>query len=438
MKKLTLLLLLIPVLVFSARDVNVKTAVYAGGHSVSTTLTISSVSWSTDAGTITLSANVPAGTDTGYVITDTGGNSYLIRSFSGAVITAQDFDSATDPVTGGATSSITAPYSTIQSAEDDFDVTTLYASADTATMLIYNGGGAFDEAITINGGGTVGLNYIIQSVPSTDRHDGTKATGSRIVLTTARTIRATVAMTWEWLEIDGAGNRLIFEPAEQTSGTNIIQRMIVHDVSASVTSVNGIDLADKANVHNSIIYDITSTNSVGIGRGILFGGESGDAFNCFNNTIHDIEGGATSGSAFGIAFLDRANNDIKNNMCTDTATANTLADYSPSSPSTATPNYNLASDDTDTGANSIGADDGVLTSNLYVSTAGGDEDLHIQDTAADQFEVGTDLVTTPAGVNFDIDNFDRNAGPTNWSMGAHDGNNLRGAGGRRRIPVRVF
>jgi hypothetical protein len=61
----------------------------------------------------------------------------------------------------------------------------------------------------------------------------------------------------------------------------------------------------------------------------------------------------------------------------------------------------------------------VVTADEYVSTVGGSEDLHLK-AGADCIDAGTDLGTTPTGVNYDIDNRDRDAEGDTWDIGADE------------------
>ena len=98
-------------------------------------------------------------------------------------------------------------YSTITLWEADLDNTTPYDAGDDAVGEIYNDS-AFDEEPAINGGGTIGLNSIILTVASGNRHDGTAGTGARIVISAtgaSQILNLTSAPTTtvRWLEIDG-------------------------------------------------------------------------------------------------------------------------------------------------------------------------------------------------------------------------------------------
>lgn len=434
MKKFIYLLLLVPCLLSAQRLTTVPIAAYAGGHTPGSGLTINSTSWSTDAGTITLSATVPAGTDTGYTVTDNGGNSYLITSFSGSVLTCQDFDSTTDPTTGGSVT-IQAAHSTIQAAEDNLDDTIIYRSGDAAIIWLYSGGGAFDESVTMNGGVTVGLNSAKMTVPVSDRHDGTAGTGSRIVATIGRIFNLSAPSGFngnyslEWLEIDQNGNA---ENSISAQGSNfgdvtILRNVLVHDQSGGDALLGFVRAPTRdCLVMNSIFYDNTRNTAAAV-KGLHLDSDQANG-GCLNNTVFNVNN-AGAGDAIGIHIpSDDSDGRVRNNisMGTTVGGVGTATDFTFGGSTNLTSSNNMSEDAT--------ADDGggsnhvisVSVANQFVSTLGGFENLHIQDTDANSFEAGVDLVVTPTNVNFDIDNFNRNSGATTWSIGAHDGDNLRG------------
>ena len=64
----------------------------------------------------------------------------------------------------------------------------------------------------------------------------------------------------------------------------------------------------------------------------------------------------------------------------------------------------------------------------FVSTTGGSEDLHLK-AGADAIDAGTDLGTSPDGVEIDIDGRDRDAEGDTWDIGADEYEAV--AGGRK-------
>jgi hypothetical protein len=139
-----------------------------------------------------------------------------------------------------------------------------------------------------------------------------------------------------------------------------------------------------------------------------------------------------------LSYADIANMKIKNVIITDTGgtTSGTKQDFIIASPSNATAGYNLSSD-------ASAADDGVTGNVLinktsaaqFVSTAGGSEDLHLK-SSADARNRGTDLATTPTGVQYDIDNYDRDTNAVVWDIGADE--YTAGADGSETVSGTVY
>jgi hypothetical protein len=75
---------------------------------------------------------------------------------------------------------------------------------------------------------------------------------------------------------------------------------------------------------------------------------------------------------------------------------------------------NMSSDTTAPGANSL---TGRSSSAQFVSPTGGAVNLHLISTS-EAVGAGVDLVTTPTGVNIDIDGRDRDSEGDDWDMGA--------------------
>ena len=95
-------------------------------------------------------------------------------------------------------------YATPTLWEADLDNAGIYTAADDARGDVYNDA-VINDAFTINGGGGIGLTSRKLTVPSSERHDGTENTGSRIEYNGgAGGTLCLVAIgntTVEWLEI---------------------------------------------------------------------------------------------------------------------------------------------------------------------------------------------------------------------------------------------
>jgi len=219
------------------RVTTVITSIHAVAKSAEN-VTINSVVWSVDNGTLTLSAAVPATVKIGDTITDVAGNNYLITATSGSDLTAQDFDSATDPATGAAT--IQNAYNSIQGFSTDLSDTIIYLSGDIVKGECYDDGGNFDESVSFTDENN--QTSITLTVPTAERHDGTAGTGARIVRTsgTSYILTSTQAsndpdLVFEWLELDvnGGENENIVFLRGNNGTTAYAKNLIVHDMTNS-------------------------------------------------------------------------------------------------------------------------------------------------------------------------------------------------------------
>lgn len=317
-------------------------------------------------------------------------------------------------------------YSTIQAWEDDLDDgtnaandATAYSSTDIAQGDCYNDS-AFDETVVFNGGGTVGLNQALLTVPSAERHDGTEGTGVRNVRTATNTTIFDVAVLFdiEWIEIDANGNNAVYCVYWNYNSTTrrFLANCIIHGVTQTTSSIiYGIrnNLASPI-FRNLVVYDINQTTNAqcyGI-RASVGAARDEDVINC---TVHDVN--STQGaSVIGIEYADHADNAVQNCIVTDSVGTGSDFDYFPSTNVNATVSHNLSSDTTSTGTGSLAS---KTAANQFVSTTGGSEDLHLK-SGADAIDAGTDLGTTPAGVEIDIDGRDRDAEGDTWDIGAHE------------------
>jgi hypothetical protein len=375
-----------------------------------------------DAGifTLTLSAGANANIDVYDKLIDSASNSYHITAIANNIITAEDrIDAFTTPATGLFQSP--RMYSTLTLWEADLDNLNLYSSSADAYGYVYNDS-TYDESVTIDGGTTIPLNSITLTVPSGERHNGTAGSGAQILMSSGATaiLDIDVAITIEWLEIDG-NEQAGYYGVTQNAGT-VLANTIIHSIYRGGNWPVGIlqpATGNDTSIQNTIIYDIKNTlsNSGGGAYGVYF--QTGTGPDLYNCTIHNIHCTKCNGEVINVKLADSGAKVIKNVIATDPSNGTGSGSeecFDPASPSTITMDYNLSSDATASGANSL---TNKSSSDQFVSTAGGSENLHLK-TGADAIEVGTDLATTPTGVNYDIDNVDRNhkAGIL-WSMGAH-------------------
>ncbi len=312
-------------------------------------------------------------------------------------------------------------HSTITLWEANLDDDPTYDSGDIAIGECYDDSD-FDEAVTLDGGTTIGLTEIILTVASGERHDGTATTGATISYSGSSNEillipeGAVTPVTVSWLVITNTSSTT--RDAVKILEQGIVANVIVHDVAGNNNSAglsSAAATSEFAYFLNCIVYDITTsaTNRFCIGIRTI-GQQDTKIYNC---TIHNIQG-TSSTIIHGIAYKDDADWIVKNCIVTDTNNAGAGAgtDYQVASPSSADVDFNIASDTTASGANSH---DSETASNLFVSTTGGSEDLHLKSGATNAIDGGLDLNTTPSGVEIDIDGVDRNV-IDSWDIGCHD------------------
>lgn len=317
---------------------------------------------------------------------------------------------------------------------------------DDCTGSCYWDGTAFDDSYTID----FSANSITLTVPEAERHDGTAGTGARIVKTSDQRCiffdqSTSGDYTLSWLECDSnsQGTGSDGYVVAMTCGDNLesgdfteISHCIIHHNDAHNYNEYGIYVHDIGTpggntINNNVVYRIA--RGFGTGNGVaaainsaLSGGDVDRTV--YTNTCYHVTGSGTE-HCYGIEGTDDASNLVKDNIAVDCHLGTNTGDqedFQQDNPSNADYDYNLSSDSTAAGAHSI---TGATAADQFVSTASGFEDLHLKDTDADAFEPpGDDLGTTPSGVEVDADGYDRDAGGTTWSMGAFDGNELRGAG----------
>jgi len=316
-------------------------------------------------------------------------------------------------------------YSTITLWEADLDDATIYGGGSRVKGECYNDS-PFDESVTISGGDTIGLASITLTGAVGERHNGTAGTGVGFDGSSSRLIMGgytnNMPVTFSWME---HANSTQDEPIDvfDYDCQAIIQNILGYGWEQTrfgprsfieMTSSNNASY--RSSITNCILYDFRNNHTVHAG---IYGIELG-ASSCYldiaNCTLHDISGNSSNQNVYGIAGGETRLT-IKNCIVTDTVGTG-AADFS----SATSQSYNASSDATAAGTGSI---DSVVTADQYVSTVGGSEDLHLK-SGSDCINAGTDLGTTPTGVNIDINGRDRDAEADTWDIGAHE---LIAAGG---------
>lgn len=312
-------------------------------------------------------------------------------------------------------------YSTQTAWEADLDTGAIYSASDVAVGERYNDS-AFNELVTINGGGTVGLASIRLTSASGERHDGTAGTGVRNVRTGTGTvvISNTVVTTVEWGECNQNGNNGFIVNVSSGGVDHTLRYSLLHGSTGTNGGLNvgSISGTYTSKFYDFIVYDITRVGGAGSLNGILSStalGVNNRGKFFANITIHDVNSTAT-GTTYGANIPDSTGITAQNIVATSTVGGGTTADFGVASYSNATADHNASSD---TSASGTGSLTSIAASSQYVSTVGGSEDLHLK-SGADCIDAGTDLGTSPSGVELDIDGYDRDAAAVTWDIGADE------------------
>ena len=334
-------------------------------------------------------------------------------------------------------------YSTPRAWAADLDDSSIYSDGDDATGVI-KVNEKYDEGIGIANGSSVTLNSVKLTVSSLVRHNGTAGSGAGFKYTGQSSSGGGAALaqvvdikdadnvTLEWLEFDGTGavttriHSFITDHGNFTKN-NTVRNCLMHgfelisggatvNMIRLTTSQSSLTSGESHYILNNIIYgNVMSTIAGWSPTGIY--ANSGRAENpiyVYNNTIHDLTAKTESNTAFGIKVSPYSV--VTNNIVTDITGSSTSACFANVGvTSTASRDYNLSTDDTAFGSNSIHS---AILNNIY-SSASGTVDLHLK-PGSPAVDAGFDLGRTPKNVNIDIDGRNRDAESDTWDIGADE------------------
>jgi hypothetical protein len=315
-------------------------------------------------------------------------------------------------------------YSSIVNWEAGLDDSDVYASSDDAVGECHNDS-VFAETVNINGGGTVGLASIKLSVHSGSRHDGTAGTGARMVPAGAVADGiATISVsncTIEWLEISAAlatsGGKYGVSILSGATTAVYVRNNIIHDITASGAISAGVNISSTGTsryVLNNFIYNVESSSATSLAVKGIRAGTSGSGADIFCNTIFNIT--TTAGAANGIDVGDSSVL-VKDNIVLSVSGTTQSDCFYTTATASASSDYNLSDDATAWGSNSVTSADGATAANTITNTTSGSEDLHLK-SGSYALQAGTDLGTTPTGVEIDIDGRNRDTEGDAWDIGA--------------------
>lgn len=325
-------------------------------------------------------------------------------------------------------------YTSLSSAASAFNggsVSGASASDDIVFQLVDNS--VYDGSFEITGNTGSYASCTLTSHSSV-RHTGTPGTGARIAKSTnmaantgmVRCADTTINFAVTWLEIGGGAgttNRLIGKTTDATSTTFTVQNCILHGNGATTTGNNFAIYSDACNhiFTNNVIYDITSSATGGAGVfAIGWKANASCVSHVDNNSVYNLVNTNGTGKVTGFASQAGATlasfsghtceNNIIIGVSGTSSGAKVCYDF-PGSPG-GTINYNAASDTSTIGANSLNS---RVASTEFRNAASGDLRLA---SGATCFQAGVDLVTTPSGVEIDIEGRNRDTEGDTWSMGA--------------------
>jgi len=312
-------------------------------------------------------------------------------------------------------------YSTITAWEADLNDATIYSASDDAIGECYKDS-TFSENVTLRGTST-SLNSATLTVADQNAHVGTSGTGATVSGYIRVTESTSGSLTWyiKWLEVTGSADYSgckihAVDSIDSTKGPLYIENLLIYNVDINENGSDGAAVCiGEMNGHiaNCFIYDISHTNTGGDHvsgiskslRGVFY------AYNC------SIEGIKKPGGTVGGTKARGISNDTyggtsyltAKNCVVGTLDAPSTTCYSVKSNS----DYNLASDSTAVGSNSV---NGETPADQFVSNTTGSEDLHLADSSGG-IDTGVDLGST---ANIDIDNKDRNQFTIPWDMGGDE------------------
>jgi hypothetical protein len=324
----------------------------------------------------------------------------------------------------------------------DFSNSSVYSSGDDAVGEIQVNE-KYDQGISSTTSGAIALNSARLTVHSSVRHDGTAGSGAGFKYTSQSSSGGGASLgqvvslqsdnfTLEWLEFDGTGaasgavaNAFVTDRGTARNN-NTVKNCLMYGLDYKgggfvsylirmTTSTATSDSGHKNYIMNNIVYDNTpSTPSGGDAVGIYaHAGRSVNPIYVYNNTVHDITARTSSHTAYGIK--SNAYGVITNNIVTDVSGGSSNDCFVGSGSWHADTDYNLATDSTAPGSNSVNS---ATLANIYES-ATGTVNLHLK-SGSPAIDAGTDLGTTPTGVNIDIDGRDRDAEGDTWDIGADE------------------
>jgi hypothetical protein len=310
-------------------------------------------------------------------------------------------------------------YSTMTAWEADLDNGAVYSATDNAIGDCYNDS-TFTDTLTLNGGGTIGLNSILLKPATGQGHTGVANTGVKVSSSGASTytIRTDSALTTTLQSLELTRTTVTGFTGGVRNGvsSHTHQRLLIYNITSSSGETLFINSTSGGTLLNNICFNCTTTATGSTASyGINCSSTSGTiADKVINNTFYNVTNDNGSGVAHIIRHAGSSPNRVFQNNIAVTVGGTTSGTKLCYNITAGTRTNNLSSDATATGTNSL---INKSATNQFLSIVGGSENLHLK-AGADAIGAGIDLVTTPTGVQFDINGYDRDVGGDVWDMGA--------------------
>lgn len=308
---------------------------------------------------------------------------------------------------------------TVSDGTNTFDVNGVPDSA-ILRCDVYDDSNPLVDQVTVSGNTVSATNYLILSVHSSVRHNGLPGTGLVLDPDDASVSADGInyGLTYgiiEWFEVTdwtgyiGFDQRFAITCTADSSGAGVgstIRHCIIHD--------NGDDTRDAQHglgnnrgnrAHNNLIYDVPG--GIGIFIRTTFGADN----NYYNNTVYNC----SSRDNFAQFFVQNGNTGtVHNNVSIDPAGTGDCFSWGNG---TITHDFNVSSDATADGANSINSGDSPAPSGSDFQDPTTTFDFTPVSASAWE-DQGNDLGTSPDQVNIDLKSRDRDGEGDTWSMGA--------------------
>ena len=331
-------------------------------------------------------------------------------------------------------------YATPQDWINDFNDTSIYSAGDDVIgELSVNE--KYDQGLGLTcDQSNHTLGSITLTVAESVRHNGTAGSGAGLRFTSSGAQSAysqwvyveSSNITIEWLEWDGTGAsssaiaQHFFSTVENDVGNIHLKNNLMYglDQKGGGIATRAIRLETPSDtvtatcsILNNILYDIDpSTPSGGDCTGIYaIGGRAENAIYVYNNTVHHIVGTGTASGllGYGRGIHSSSHTYVTNNIVSDVTAPVTADDFYGNEH--ADSDYNLSTDTTAPGSNSVTS---ATLADIYES-ATGTINLHLK-SGSPAIDAGTDLGTSPTGVNIDIDGRNRDSEGDTWDIGADE------------------